>query len=52
MNWSTPHILAAIALLVALFGGGLLWFPNADARASGAGFTLAVLLICVAMLVT
>ena len=51
MDWSTQHILAAIALLCALFGGGVLWVPNADPRASGAGVVLAVLLLCVALLV-
>jgi hypothetical protein len=52
MTWSTPHILAAIALLAAIFGGGVVWFPGTDARAGSLGFALAVILLCVAMLVT
>lgn len=52
MNWSTPHILAAIALLAALFGGVIPWFPGADARVSSVGFVLAVLLLSVAVLVS
>lgn len=52
MNWTAPHILAAIALLVALFGGVVPWFPGADARVSGVGVVLAVLLLSVAVLIS
>lgn len=52
MNWSTPHILAAIALLAALFGGGVTWLPGTDPRVSSVGFVLAVLLLSVAVLVS
>jgi hypothetical protein len=52
LNWSTQHILAAIALLAALFGGGIVWLPGTDARVASLGVVLAVLLLAVALLVS
>ena len=52
MNLSTPHLLALIALIAALFGGAAPWWPGADARVGSVGLVLAVLLLCVAVLVS
>jgi hypothetical protein len=52
VNWSTPQILAAIALLAALFGGGAVWFAPAEPRVGSVGLVLAVLLLAVAVLVS
>lgn len=52
MSLSTPHLLALIALLAALFGGGAVWFAPNDARVGSVGLVLAVLLLAVAMLVS
>lgn len=52
MSWDTKHLLAAIALLLVLFGGGAVWFSREDWRASFGGVAVAVMLLCVAMLVT
>jgi len=53
MTWDTKHLLAAIALLSAVFGGGVVvLYPGTDARVGSLGVVLAVLLLAVAMLVT
>ena len=50
MDWSTQHLLAGIALLCALFGGGIGWVGENNYRAGASGLALAVVLVCVALL--
>ena len=52
MEWTPQHILAGIALICALFGGGIGWIgENPNYRASASGLGMAVVFVCVALLV-
>jgi hypothetical protein len=52
MNWSTQHLLAVIALLFAVFGGGLGMWPTADARLGSGLLVVSVILLSIALLVS
>jgi hypothetical protein len=53
MNWSTHQILAGIALICALFGGGIGWIGESPNYRGGlSGLALALVLVCVALLVS
>jgi hypothetical protein len=52
VTWDTKHLLAIIALLAAVFGGGVVWLPGTDTRVGSLGVVLAVILLAIALLVT
>lgn len=52
MNWNTQHILAVLALLFAIFGGGVGFYPGSPPYAPAGLVGVAVILLAVGALVS